>query len=100
SRFVQPALRAVAHPQPKVWVAAAELLGEIGSPKEASVLVALMANENYEANLAAAKALEATGGPSEVVALTAWLKGSSHNGDKELRDFVRGRRDVLKARFQ
>src|SRR5262245_3580616 len=58
-RFVAPAVRALAHPQLKVRVVAAELLGEIGSPKEASPLVALMSDPDESAVLAAAKALAA-----------------------------------------
>lgn len=98
-RFVTPAVRALAHSQLKVRVGAAELLGQIGSPKEASPLVALLSDADEAAVSAAARTLAAVGGPRELVAMDAWLLGVSHKDNRALRDRVTGFRDDLKARL-
>ena len=100
SRFVEPAVQALAHPHSTARRNAARLLGEIGSSKEASPIVALLSDDRDSCVSAAAKALAAIGGPREVVAMDVWLLGSSQGAkDKVLRAHVKKCRDELEQRL-
>ena len=100
SRFVEPAVRALAHPHPSVRRNAARLLGEIGTAKDASPLVALLSDSDDPCVNSAIMALAAIGGPREVVALDVWLVGSSQGAkDKVLRPRGKKYRDELEQRL-
>ena len=79
--------------------AAVGLLERIGSPAEASPVVALLSDVHTEVVYAAAKTLAAVGGPNEVVAIDVWLRGVSYREDRQLREHVQKRRDELKKRL-
>ncbi|MHB1423597.1 MAG: HEAT repeat domain-containing protein [Gemmataceae bacterium] len=75
------------------------LLGNIGSPAEASPVVALLSDKRVEVVSRAAWALADIGGPNEVVAMDVWLRGVSFRDSAGLRKFVQEHRNKLKKRL-
>ena len=98
-RFLKHAISRFTDADYGIRWAAVWLLKEIGSPAEASPVVALLSDEHTEVAYAAAKALAAVGGPNEVVAMDVWLRGVSHREDRQLREHVQKCRDELKKRL-
>lgn len=102
-RFLEHAVRGLANADSKTRWAAVELLGQIGTPAEASPVVALLSDGNRVADqvivYSAAKTLAAIGGPREVIAMDVWLLGASHRNDPQLRRHVAQCRDKLKERL-
>jgi hypothetical protein len=79
----------------------ARLLGQIGNPAEASVLVALLSDRNDDVVRRAAEALAKIGGPREVIAMDVWLQSPPPERDPNtLREFVKKQRDELATRLE
>jgi HEAT repeat protein len=100
SRFLEYAVNGLADKQFLTRLAAVELLGQIGSEKDAAPVVALLSDERREASFAAAKTLAAIGDRRTVVAFDVWLRSGNHWQDRELLQHVTKRRDELKARLE
>jgi hypothetical protein len=102
-RFLNHAVRALAHKDSGARRAAVKLLEQIGTSAEASPVVALLSDGHMVADKPivyyAANTLAAIGGWREVVAMDAWLLGASHRDDAHLRRHVSECRDRLKKRL-
>jgi HEAT repeats len=99
SRFVNPAVRALAHKAPGVRCTAAWLLGEIGSRNEAPALSALLSDGNLNTVTAAVEALVAIGGPNELVALDDWLRTTDRRRNPIVFEEIEQHRDELANRL-
>jgi hypothetical protein len=97
-RFAEHAVRRLADPHYPVRCHAVRLLERIGTPAEASAVVALLADRNTGVSFSAARTLAAVGGPRELIAMDAWLisRYSSRDG---LRDQFEKFRNALKKRL-
>jgi HEAT repeat protein len=98
-RFVEPAVRHLAHADAEVRLRAVRLLGIIGTVAEASPVVALLSDSDEGVVGRAAEALMKFGGPRELLAMDVWLLGASHRDDAQLRHRVKECRDQLKKRL-
>lgn len=101
--FLEYAVRSLANKNAKVRWTAVALLAEIGGISEASPVVALLSDGKNAGDIvvaySAAETLAAIGGSREVIAMDAWLIGSSHSDNKQFREHVRNCRDELAARL-
>lgn len=102
-RFIEPAVRALAHQSSNVRSKALQLLAQIGTAREAPPVVALLNegdNEYATIGIAfnAARTLVAIGGPSELRAMDVWLVGAA-NPRFPIRTFVKTQRDLLEKRL-
>jgi HEAT repeat protein len=82
-----------------VQLDALHLLEVIGSPAEASPVVAMLSDGDISLVYNAARTLAAIGGPNELVAMDLWLRGESHRDDRKTREHVKKFRDDLKKRL-
>lgn len=98
-RFLKHALSRLTDATDSVRRTAVVLLSQIGSPAEASPLVALLSDEEIGVVSRAAEALAAIGGSNEVVAMDVWLRGVSHRERSRLREHVQKCRDDLQNRL-
>lgn len=98
-RFLKHAIARLADEQAMMRLNAVTLLSSIGSPAEASLMVASLSDEYKPVAYAAAKTLATIGGPNEMVAMDVWLRGVSHRDDRQLREHVQKCRDALKKRL-
>jgi len=78
---------------------AVRLLDAIGSEAETSPLVALLSDPNKSVVNAAATTIAVIGGRREVIALDAWLLGTTHRDEPQLREQVKKCRDELDKRL-
>ncbi len=107
SRFLEPAVTKLSHSDKSVRRVAVSFLGEIGSERDASPIVALLADEEFTVGVSAAKTLSTIGGPRELAALNVWLtvtKPETYSKEWQgrydsLRRNVTNSRDALKARL-
>lgn len=97
--FIDYAISRLADKKDAIRLSAVELLEQIGSPAEASPVVALLSDEDGSIPYSAAKTLAAIGGPNEVVAMDVWLRGVSHRERSRLREHVQKCRDDLQNRL-
>lgn len=97
--FLRHAVSRLADKEKYVRLSAVTLLKQIGSPAEASPVVALLSDEFKPVIYMAGKTLSAIGGPNEIVAMDVWLRGVSHRDDRQLREHVQKCRDELKKRL-
>ena len=105
SRFIKPAVAALRAADRGIRWSAAELLGEIGSPKEGPALIASLTDGSADVVNAAAKSLAAIGGPTDLVAMDTWLGGTGPdmNGNvprrPDFREEVAKYRNAMAARL-
>lgn len=99
SRFLKYTLSRLTDPSSRVRMAAVILLRRIGSPTEASPVIALLSDRDISLVYAAAKTLAAIGGPNELGEMDEWLRSDSQRNDPELREHVQKCRDELKRRL-
>lgn len=86
---------------------ATRLLGQIGGTRDTAPIIALLSDDDVSVGMAAAEAIQAIGGPRDLVALDAWLRVSpnkQHTPEyrkqyEKLRDHVEKARDGLKTRL-
>jgi HEAT repeat protein len=90
----------LAHKDKGVRTSAAWLIGRIGSVQEASILVALLSDDDQFVYVAAASALAKIGGPQELIAMDARLATGDTSRTKHHVGFVKARRDILEKRLK
>ena len=83
SEFVEPTVARLNDADWVMRMAAAELIGDIGTAKEAPPLIALLYDEESGAAGAAALALGKIGGQRELLALTIWQRNNAKSEDVE-----------------
>lgn len=88
SQFLDRAAALLAHPHVSPRVEAANLIGAIGSARDAPPVVGLLWDEDRSMTYSAAKALAAVGDRRAADALEVWLKRADHRDDNELRRLV------------
>lgn len=98
-RFVELAIRHLDNSSKGVRASAFIFLSRACGPEECPLLIAGLSDADILINYAAPKALLRVGGPREVVAMSAWLRGVAHRKDAKFRAHVAACRDQLKARL-
>jgi HEAT repeat protein len=98
-RFLTHATSRLTDSDSAMRASALAVLKRVGSPTEASLVVALLSDEERSIIYNAAETLAVIGGPNEVVAMDVWLRGVSHREDIQLREQVQKCRDELKKRL-
>ncbi len=98
-RFLRHAISRLTEAEFSIRFNAVTLLGQIGSPADASPVVALLSDKETPIVQAAARSLAAIGGSREVVAMDVWLIGASYPDNAKLREHVQECRDKLKKRL-
>lgn len=107
SRFLERAVAELASHDGLVRWSAVGLLAKIGSERDTSPIIALLSDDDFTTGIVAAAAVQAIGGPRDLVALDTWLRA---NSDKRftpeyrkqyeiLREHVTKARDELKQRL-
>src|SRR5205823_3053207 len=97
-QFLELTVARLADKNDGVRMAAARLLGRIGTAKDGSPLVALLNDADEPVALAAAKALGAIGGSREKLALRIWRSSSNPGAFKELAKEVKKAIDDIEER--
>lgn len=107
SQFLERAVAELASRDGLVRWSAVGLLAKIGSERDTPPIIALLSDEDFTTGIVAAAAVQAIGGPRDLVALDTWLRA---NSDKRytpkyrkqyeiLREYVTKSRDELKQRL-
>jgi len=86
SVFVEPALARLIDENWLVRLSAADLIGDIGSAKEAPPLISLLNDPESGTAGSAALALGKIGGPRELLALTIWLRNNEKSDPDTVKD--------------
>jgi hypothetical protein len=97
SRFLPAALGLLNHPRPMVRFDAVQLVGAIGSARDAAPVAVLLSDENWDVMNAAARTLAKIGGDREVVAFDVWLR-TTRRRKEDIAHVVKCR-DELRARL-
>jgi len=98
--FVEHVIKRLTSPNGNVRRSAVQLLGQIGSYRDASPLVALLWDEERTVVYAVAQTLSLIGSERELTALDIWIKSGNHRADAELRRFVQQFRDALQRKIE
>jgi HEAT repeat protein len=102
-RFLPLVVPLLAHRNWSMRRSAILLLEQIGTPEEGSILIALLSDEaGNPVRSPAARALAATGGRRELIAMDLWLRSAAINdpNDTTLLDHVKECRDKLEMRLK
>ena len=99
-QFVDRAVAKLTSPHISLRRGAVELLAQIGSPRDATPVVALLSDKEWTISISAAKTLAAIGDERTLVALDIWLNSGSYQDHKVVREHVMKSRDELKERLE
>jgi HEAT repeat protein len=95
--FLKHATQALGDQDEKVRTLALNLLEQIGTAREAPLVLPLLSDPGLTVPYAAAKALAAIGGPAEAAGMETWLRSTA--GDAHLRAHVKDQLRILRGRL-
>ncbi len=100
ARFIPLAVDRLTDSTSGVRRAALELLGEIGSERNTTPIVALLSDENTAVRRDAARVLGKIGGKRDLVAIDIWLKTGNYRNDKDQVQILKASRDAIEKRLK
>jgi HEAT repeats len=98
--FLELVVPLLTHKDYAIRGCAATLLGDIATPNETSILLALLSDKESSVATSAATALEKRGGARELIAIDAWLLSAADREREWMVKYVRERRAGLAARLE